>query len=301
MELLRALATLSERPDLAHERIARVLELPGSLEPAAYTDLFTLQLYPYAAVYLGAEGMLGGEACDRVAGFWRALGVVPPAEPDHLATLLALYAGLRERADAEDDAKRRAALEHASAALLWEHVLPWVPLYARKVQAISRNECYRAWARMLEEFLATQTDGGLTITERPLHLREAPPLTDPRVEGADAFITALLAPVRSGCILVRDDFRRAARELGLGLRAGERRFVLKALLAQDYAATLDWMAAEARAAVLTYRSAASLPPAIAAFWVERATATAELLTELAATSATDMFSENSFLNADAAR
>lgn len=292
MELLRSLAALSERPELAHERIARALELPGSLEPAAYTDLFTLQLYPYAAVYLGAEGMLGGEACDRVAGFWRALGVVPPAEPDHLATLLALYAGLRERADAEDDAKRRVALEHASAALLWEHVLPWVPLYARKVSVISRSEGYRAWAHLLDEALAAQTDGDWGITELPLHLREAPHLTDPRVEGADAFITALLAPARSGYILVRDDFRRASRELGLGLRHGERRFVLKALLAQDHAATLDWMAAEARAAALTYRGAASLPPVIAAFWVERAAATAAMLTELAASSTTDMFVGN---------
>ena len=301
MELLRALAALSERPDLAHEGIARALELPGSLEPAAYTDIFTLQLYPYAAVYLGAEGMLGGEACDRVAGFWRALGVVPPAEPDHLATLLALYAGLRERADAEDDAKRRAAREHASAALLWEHVLPWVPLYARKVSAISRSEGYRAWARMLEEALAAQTDGDRGISELPLHLREAPPLTDPRVEGADAFITALLAPARSGYILVRDDFRRASRELGLGLRHGERRFVLKALLAQDHAATLDWLAAEARAAVVTYRGIASLPAAIASFWTARAAAAAELLTELAATSTTRTFSEDALLHTGAAR
>jgi hypothetical protein len=33
---------------------------------------------PYAAVYLGAEGGFGGEAADRVAGFWRAIGVPPP-------------------------------------------------------------------------------------------------------------------------------------------------------------------------------------------------------------------------------
>ena len=42
--------------------------------------------------------MLGGEAADRVAGFWRALGREVPGEPDHLSALLGLYAGL---ADAE--------------------------------------------------------------------------------------------------------------------------------------------------------------------------------------------------------
>ena len=59
-------------------------------------------------VYLGAEGMLGGAARDRVAGFWRALGLVPPAEPDHLAALLGLAAALAD-ASATSASPRRAA------------------------------------------------------------------------------------------------------------------------------------------------------------------------------------------------
>jgi sulfite exporter TauE/SafE len=38
--------------------------------------------------------MLGGAARERVAGFWRAVGLVPPPEPDHLAALLGLAAGV---------------------------------------------------------------------------------------------------------------------------------------------------------------------------------------------------------------
>lgn len=45
----------------------------------------------YASVYLGPDGALGGEGTDRAAGFWRAIGITPPAEPDHLTALLSLY------------------------------------------------------------------------------------------------------------------------------------------------------------------------------------------------------------------
>ena len=87
MELFRALAVLAEPPRAETAHLAVALELGAVPEASEYTDLFVFQLYPYASVYLGAEGMLGGEARDRIAGFWRALGQVPPAEPDHLAVM----------------------------------------------------------------------------------------------------------------------------------------------------------------------------------------------------------------------
>src|SRR4029453_9462546 len=108
MELFRALAVLVEPPDRpGAARVAEALGLGGAPEASAYTELFVFQLYPYASVYLGAEGMLGGEARDRVAGFWRALSLVPPAEADHLALMLALYARLCELATAETEALKR--------------------------------------------------------------------------------------------------------------------------------------------------------------------------------------------------
>ena len=90
MELFRALAVFAEPPTVKAARVAEAPEL-GELPTAdEYTEVFVFQLYPYASVYLGAEGMIGGEARDRVAGFWRALGQMPPAEPDHLSVMLAL-------------------------------------------------------------------------------------------------------------------------------------------------------------------------------------------------------------------
>src|SRR5438105_24123 len=78
-ELFRALAVVCEGAGAEHQRVATALGLPAGASPADHTDAFVLQLPPYASMYLGAQGMLGGEAADRVAGFWRALGYVPPA------------------------------------------------------------------------------------------------------------------------------------------------------------------------------------------------------------------------------
>src|SRR5687767_13613903 len=95
MELFRTLAVLAESPDRPEvARLARLLELGDAPALRDYTETFIFQLPPFASVYLGAEGMLGGEARDRVAGFLAALGQTPPSEPDHLVILLATYAEL---------------------------------------------------------------------------------------------------------------------------------------------------------------------------------------------------------------
>ena len=98
MELLRTLATLAERPTPQHATLGALLDLPGAFAQDTWTDVFLLGWFPYGSVHLGPEGMLGGEARDRVAGFLRTLDATPPAEPDHLPVLLVAYADLAERA-----------------------------------------------------------------------------------------------------------------------------------------------------------------------------------------------------------
>src|SRR5918992_3923558 len=120
MNLFRPLASLAEPPNESTARAADALGLGAPPDAAEHTEVFVFQLYPYASVYLGAEGMLGGEARDRVAGFWRALRLPPPAEVDHLSVLLALYARLVELEEGEGDPARRAFWRRARKALLWE-------------------------------------------------------------------------------------------------------------------------------------------------------------------------------------
>jgi len=314
-ELFRALGALSEtpRPDL--QPIADLLELGPLPGRAAHGELFLFQLYPYAAVYLGAEGMMGGEAADRIAGFWRALGQTPPAEPDHLAVMLALHARLGELEEQAADPPAHARWRHARAAFLWEHLLCWLPSFLLKLvdlgeiagsgpfpgatgaagasgqsaatggEAGVADPFYLRWAALLGDALRAET-AVLSLPEGPerlpLHLRAAPPGIDPRRDGPEGFLAALLSPARTGMVLARADLARAARELGLGRRLGERRVTLRAMLEQDAGPVLGWLAGEAAVWAGRHLPEVHVSPSLAAWWQERAVATARLLRELQA-------------------
>ena len=279
MELFRALGAILDPPDPARRPLEQALGLPACCDAADHTDLFGFQLYPYASIYLGAEGMMGGEARDRVAGFWRALHQAPPAEPDHLGVLLSLYASLSAAEACEADAPRRVLWRRSRNALLWEHIASWAPVFLLRVKELG-GRFHRAWAAMLLEVLAAHTDDCAGFSELPLHLREAPAALDP--DGDDDLITALLAPVRSGIILTRADLARAAAELGLGLRAGERRYALTALIGQDPMPVVRWLAGEAARQADTYHRIPVCFAAVTAFWSQRAETTARALTAMAA-------------------
>lgn len=276
MELFRALAVLVEPPDRAGVgRVAEALGLGAVPEVSAYTDVFVFQLYPYASVYVGAEGMLGGEARDRVAGFLAALGHGVTAEPDHVALLLGAYAGLCEVERGRGDGRVR----DARRALLWEHLLSWMPVYLDKVVRVAPR-FYRRWAETLRAALDAEAGEMGAQAELPLHLREAPALPDPRESAPEEFLKSLLAPARSGLVLVRDDLARAARELGAGVRAGERLYALRSLVGQDAAGTLDWLAREAEDWHTLHLARRAAHGAVAEWWAARAASTAKLLREL---------------------
>jgi hypothetical protein len=109
----------------------------GAMPGEDHTLVFVMNLPPHASIYLGPEGQLGGEAADRVAGFWRAIGIAPEADPDHLASLLALYAHLGAASDEPGlrPATRQAIIRRRQA-LLWEHLWPWVPAYTSAVESL---------------------------------------------------------------------------------------------------------------------------------------------------------------------
>jgi TorA maturation chaperone TorD len=274
-DLFRGLGALCESPDPAHAQLAAALGLPAPPDAAAFTDVFVFQLVPYAAVYLSADGMLGGEAADRVAGFWRALGITPPAEPDHLAALLGLYAGLAEREHGEDQPARRAAWRDSRRALLWDHLLTWAPTYAQAIIAVSSG-FYTAWARLLRDALLGEAAALDPPPSQPLHLRDVPELPD---AGSDAFVRGLLAPVRSGLLITRHDLAAGAAKIGLGARAGGRAFILRALVDQDRHAAFSWLAE--RAAWWAARHRENDPPlaGISQHWLARAEASRQALDE----------------------
>jgi TorA maturation chaperone TorD len=245
MELFRALAVLAEPPRPETARFAHLLELGRAPDSTEYAQLFVFELYPYASVYLGADGMVGGEARDRIAGFWRALGQVPPYEPDHLSVLLSYYAQLSEWETLEPSGRRRAATHRARAAFLWEHLLSWLPIYLAKT-AETAPPFYRRWGTLLQDALTAEARTVGPPQSLPLHLREARPLS------------------------ARADLGRAGRELGIGLRAGERLFALEGMFGQAPLHLLRWLKAEAEVWGDRHEAMQPITGIVAEHWADRA-------------------------------
>lgn len=278
VDLIRALAVLAEEPGNRHPALASALRLPLPPSAIEHTDVYVLQVYPFASVYVGAEGMLGGEARDRVAGFWRAVGQTPPPEPDHIAALLGLYAGLLEHAERETDPARRVMAEQAASALLWEHLLSWVPVFLAKVREVGTS-FHRAWAALLLDVLADEAANLDPTLPLPVHLASGPDLSEG--ETLDECVAGVLAPIRSGIVITRGDLARGAVAAGVGSRIGERRFVLKAMFEQDARATLQWLSSEAERWKETHSGLGIESNVVSQFWSQRAAAASALWDQMA--------------------
>lgn len=264
-ELIRALGSVADTP-----AAARAASPALGLQPPsgpAHTDVFMLNLPPYASIYLGPDGALGGEGADRAAGFWHAIGISPPAEPDHLSALLSLYSSLGEAAAGASRPATAAALARSRATLFQEHLWPWLPAYLAAVTDLAVPEL-AAWARLTRTVLDAEYRGLPAAPRLPLALRQAPGLPS-AVAGAGDLAAILTTPVRSGIILTRHRLALGACHAAVGHRIGERRFTLRAMLEQDAAATLGWLIAET-ARWRQRHSAAGPGDQASRWWADRA-------------------------------
>ena len=271
-ELLRALGAVADSPAAAR-CVAPALGL-DPVSDAEHTDAFVLNCPPYAAIYLGPQGAIGGEGADRVAGFWRAIGIAPPAEPDHLAALLGLYARLGEAAAGAARPATAAALAQSRAVLFWEHLWPWLPGYLDAVTDLAVPSL-TGWAGLTRRALAAESGDLPPCPRRPLALREAPPAAQPPA-GPGNLVEMVTTPVRSGLILTRRRLAEGAGRAGVGFRIGERRFALRAMLDQDPRATLGWLAGEADRWQQRHRDR-DPGDDVTGWWAARAAQTAKVL------------------------
>jgi TorA maturation chaperone TorD len=278
-ELLRALAAVADSPGAARA-VAPALGLTAPTA-AEHTDAFVLNAAPYAAIYLGPDGALGGEGADRIAGFWRALALTPPAEPDHLTTLLTLYTHLGHAAEDTHREPTRTTLTTAQAALLTEHLWPWLPSYLDAITDLGQP-ALTSWAGLTRQALTAEYRTHPPASTLPLALRAAPP-PPTATGGLRDLIDALTTPIRSGVILTRHRLATGAGQAAVGHRIGERRFTLRAMLEQDPTATLTWLTHEATRWQQRH-SDRDPGDAISNWWAARAAHTVRLLRDCTATS-----------------
>lgn len=279
-ELLRALGAVADSPAAARA-VAGPLGL-GPVGDAEHTEVFVLNCPPYASVYLGPDGALGGEGADRVAGFWRAIAVPPPAEPDHLAALLALYASLGEAAEQARGPATAQALTRSGQSLFAEHLWPWLPAYLDAVTDLA-VPALTAWAELSRRAVTAEFRAQPAWPRLPLALRSAPAGAGDGLRLAGLAET-LTTPVRSGIILTRRRLAAGAGEAALGHRIGERRYTLRAMFGQDPQATLAWTASEAMRWQRRHARRAA-GDQVARWWAARAGHTGMLLRERAAAAA----------------
>ena len=273
-ELLRALGAVADSP-----AAARAVAGPLGLAPvsdAGHTEVFVLNCPPYASVYLGPDGALGGEGADRAAGFWRALAIAPPAEPDHLTALLALYASLGEAAAGTGRPATARALTRSRLSLFREHLWPWLPAYLDAVADLG-VPVLTAWAGLTRSAVAAELAAQPAWPALPLALRAAPAETPAALRPA-GLADVLTTPVRSGIILTRHRLAAGAGQAGVGHRIGERRYALRAMFGQDPQATLTWAAAEA-ARWRRRHSRRAAGDDVAGWWAARAARTGTLVRE----------------------
>ncbi len=223
-ELLLALGEMTAARGERQRQLASALGLPA-WSGAEHTRLFVLELPPYASIHLSPDGKLGGEAADRVAGLWRTLGALPPPDVDRIEAILGLYCTLGRAAQSAPDGLSATRLEHLRSTVLFEHISPWAPGYLEAVADAGGERWARLAMRALEREAQASAPGGPLA----LALREAPEAIHAELS-RDELLDALVAPLRCGFVLSLGDLERAAPRLGVGLRRGERRFALKAML-----------------------------------------------------------------------
>lgn len=274
MELIRALGELAEAPGPEQVRAARMLGLPGEPTRSEYTELFVVQLYPYASVFLSPDGHLGGQVQEHIAAFWRVLREPVPRDPDHIATLFATHAQLIRRTGETFEPYMHELALQMRHAFFWEHVASWMLPFLSRVRELG-SPTYRGWALLVGDALEAEAGQVGPPAMLPLQLRNAPPL--PTTGGVDALVDALFSPVRCGCILTRADLSRCARDLGMSTRVAERRYTLKSLLTRDWARVSSWLAGESLRQADQLKSAPPVFSEIIDHWAQRGLALSNML------------------------
>jgi TorA maturation chaperone TorD len=256
--------------------------LPGG-EPsdlaAAWTDLFLLNVYPYATAFTDISGELNGPAAAAASRRYSAAGYAPPeldgtGAPDHAGLSLGYLAHLQEQGREDPPF------------LAW--TLDWLPICALAVERQPyAHPFYRDLAAATRESLFAIASSPAIAPEDLAPVLEAEPETEEEV-GLARIVRFLLAPAASGFFLSRSRLGALALEAGLRLPFGSRFDVARALFEAAgecgrvepvlAALSLEAEAWDAAYAALAHEQASWR--ARAALWRSRIAATRQRLNEM---------------------
>ncbi len=254
----------------------------------AYADLFLLNVYPYASVFLDPDGEMNGARAQEMRGVYEQFDYAPDAlrevgAPDHIGLMLGLLAQAR----------------HASRAIL-PYALDWAPVLCLAVEREpAAHSFYRALASETRRVLFAEIESPdleprvrtsgqiaeLQLESDPSALRAGLEFSGEETS-LRSIVHRLLCPARSGIFLSRARLGAWARDLGVPLPFGGRFDVGVSLfevagVVDSIARLVDWLMAEVEewdAAFTAWSEAGWGDYAIA--WQARITRTARLLAEM---------------------
>ncbi len=259
---------------------------------AQHYQLYGHNVFPYEAIFLGTDGLLGGEITEAVLHFHQQVGsAVPENEsPDHLSAELELMDFLcGAEMDAIEDnlphqIQRMRGLQRR---FLDEHLLRWLPGFVRAVQqqgqGIHSEIALHTLNLALEHRHALGDD--LMQPPQPFTLADVPDLMSSEKTSLRDIASYLLIPAYTGFYLSFDDIRRLGAQFRLPHGFGKRQQILTNLLrtAADYGLFEDVIAAleeSAQGWLDFYEGLDLLPGTVRAAWVDRLAQSMEILGEI---------------------
>jgi TorA maturation chaperone TorD len=261
----------------AHAELGLPLAAPQELA-VAYSDLFLLNVYPYAGIFLEANGELNGTRAQEMAALYEQYAYAPNelnavGAADHIGLMLGF-------ADA------------VGQATVLPYLMDWAPVLCLAVErAPTAHPFYQALAARTREFLLQQNrklgagDSGDVSFAFPLSNLEFL-FADEEEWSTRAVVRYLLAPARSGIFLTRARLGLWTRALGAPVAFGDRVQLGTALLENaggrnQIETVLDWLRAEVDAWDTAYAAwEQEYRWKYAVRWRERTQNTLRLLEEL---------------------
>lgn len=248
---------------------------------AQHYRLFGYSVYPYEAIFLGEDRLLGGTLTEAVAQFYTEVGFPVPDDEsaDHIAVELALLAFLTgAEADAEADGAHQHVyrLRNLQRRFLEDHLLRWLPALTYAVQ-MQGNAFYSALASQTLDLVLSHREAlgdDLMSGSFPFRLPDAPDLVNHEKTSLRDIARYLLTPAYSGVFLSHDDIARLGTAYRLPRGFGSREQTLTNLLrtAADYDAVDDVFGAistSVGAWAGFYSGLDTLPAAIRETWLVR--------------------------------
>lgn len=259
---------------------------------AEHYQLFGRNVFPFEAIFLGIDGLLGGEITDSVTTFYQSLGFSAPIDEnaDHLSvelTLMAFLSGAESDAIADNVTHQIQRMRQLQRRFLDEHLLRWLPACVSAIQQQGKSDYQDVASQILALTIEHRTQLGddLMMTESAFQLPDVPDLINDEKTSLRDIASYLLTPSYTGFFLSSDDIKRLGAQFRLPHGFGKRQQILTNLLrtASDYGAfgdVIESLKQMAERWLAFYEGLDQLPDIIKNEWIARLKLSIEMLEKI---------------------